>query len=92
MLSDNSGQFGHDTLEEHNLKLEIKKRTLKEIAEDIENIVKKIKPKQLFLAFPKEHNRELTNELGSQTKAVLTKNIASNLVKTDKQKILSHFE
>lgn len=90
--SDNSGQFGHDTLEEHDLKIEIEKRTLKEIAEDIENIVKKIKPKQLFLAFPKEHNRELTNELGSQTKAVLTKNIASALVKTDKQKILFHFE
>ncbi|MBD3807262.1 MAG: host attachment protein [Epsilonproteobacteria bacterium] len=91
-MSDNSGQFGHDTLEENDLKLEIEKRTLREIAEDIENIVKKIKPKQLFLAFPKEHNRELTNELGSQTKAVLTKNIASDLVKTDKQKILSHFE
>lgn len=91
-LSDNSGRFGHDTLEEHDLKIEIENRTIKEIAQDVENIVKSIKPKELFLAFPKEHNRELTNELGEHTKAILTKNIASDLVKTDKDKILSFFE
>ena len=90
--SDNAGQWGHDTVENHDLKTEIENRTLREIAQDIENIVKAVKPKQLFLAFPKEHNKELTNELGSQTKTVLAKNIASDLVKTDKQKILSHFE
>ncbi|MDD5359155.1 MAG: host attachment protein [Sulfurovaceae bacterium] len=91
-LSDDSGQFVNGTLEDHDLKLEIENRIIREIARDIENIVKSIKPKQLFLAFPKEHNRELANELGDQTKAILTKNLASDLVKTDKDKILSFFE
>lgn len=92
IMSDNSGRFGHDTLEEHDLKIEIENRTILEIAQDIESIVKSIQPKQLFLAFPKEHNRELTDKLGDQAKAILKKNIALNLVKTDKQKLLSHFE
>jgi hypothetical protein len=91
-LSDDSGRFGNDTLEDHDLKIEIENRIIREIAQDIENIIKNIKPKQLFLAFPKEHNRELANELGDQTKAILTKNLASDLVKIDKDKILSFFE
>lgn len=91
-LSDDSGRFGNDTLEDHDLKIEIENRIIREIAQDIENIIKNLKPKQLFLAFPKEHNRELTNELGELTNAILTKNITSDLVKTDKDKILSFFE
>ena len=92
ILSDSSGQFVNGTLEDHDLKIEIENRIMREIAEDIENIIKNIKPKQLFLAFPKEHNHELTNKLRDETKAVLVKNITSNLVKTDKEKILSFFE
>ena len=92
ILSDSSGQFVNGTLEDHDLKIEIENRIMREIAEDIENIIKNIKPKQLFLAFPKEHNHELTNELRDETKAVLVKNITSNLVKTNKEKILSFFE
>lgn len=92
ILSDSSGRFVNDTLEDHDLKIEIENRIMREIAQDIENIIKNIRPKQLFLAFPKEHNHELINELGDETKAVLVKNITSDLVKTDKEKILSFFE
>ncbi len=91
-LSDSAGRFQHGTLEKHHLISEREKRTIKEIAHDIEVIVKETKPKQLFLAFPKEHNHELTNELGQESKAVLTKNVASDLVKTEKEKLLTHFE
>lgn len=91
-LSDDSGEFVNGTLEDHDLKIEIENRIIREIAQDIKNIIKNLKPKQLFLAFPKEHNRKLANELGDQTKSILTKNIASDLVKTDKEKILSFFE
>ncbi len=92
ILSDSSGRFVNDTLEDHDLKIEIENRIMREIAQDIENIIKNIRPKQLFLAFPQEHNHELINELGDETKAVLVKNITSDLVKTDKEKILSFFE
>ncbi|MBD3790294.1 MAG: host attachment protein [Campylobacterales bacterium] len=91
VVSDSAGRFHQGTLENHNLKEERENRTVKDIAHDIDAIVNEMKPAQLFLAFPKEHSHELENELSQATKAVLTKNVASDLVKTDKDKILSHF-
>lgn len=91
-MSDNSGNFEGGTLEDHNAKTERENRTIKDIAQDIDMIVKEMQPQQLFLAFPKEHNHELTEKLAQETKAVLVKNVAADLVKTDKEKLLSHFE
>lgn len=92
VVSDKSGSFVADTLEAHNLKTEKENRTIKDIAQDIDMIVKEMQPEQVFLAFPKEHNHELTDKLAQETKAVLVKNVASDLVKTNKEKLLSHFE
>jgi hypothetical protein len=92
MMSDSVGRLGHNSLENLHLQTEKENRTLKEIAADIESVVNHTGCAQLFLAFPKEHNNELLKELGEATKAVLQKNITSDLVKTDKNKILSHFE
>lgn len=91
-LSDSSGNFNKGTLEDHNLKTEKEDSTIKDIAENIEKIIIKVKPKQLFLAFPKEHNHELKEKLGHQSKVVLEKIIVADLVKTNKEEILSHFE
>ena len=92
LLSDKGGNFENQTFEEHNQQTEREKRTIKEIAEDIEMIVKETNPRELFLAFPKEHNNELTNILGQETKAVLAKNVASDLVKTKQDKLLEYFQ
>jgi RNase H-fold protein (predicted Holliday junction resolvase) len=92
VVSDSSGNFVGDTLEGQNVKTERENRTIKDIAQDIDRIVKEMQPQQVFLAFPKEHNHELTDKLTQETKAVLVKNVASDLVKTNKEKLLSHFE
>ena len=91
-LSDSAGNFNKGTLEDHNLKTEKENSTIKEIAENIEKIVNEVNPEQLFLAFPKEHSNELKDKLGHQSKIVLVKSIAADLVKTKKEEILSHFE
>jgi len=90
-VSDSAGRFNHGTLETHHAETEKENRTMKDIAHDIDKIVKEMNPQQVFLAFPKEHNHELTDKLSHETKAVLTKNVAADLVKTDKSKLLSHF-
>ncbi len=92
VLSDSTGNFDKGTLEDHNLKTERDNRTIKDIVQDIEIVVNEMQPKAVYLAFPKEHNNELTAKLSPETKAILTKNIAADLVKTNKEKILSHFE
>ncbi|WP_296824596.1 host attachment protein [Sulfurovum sp.] len=92
VVSDEAGKLGNSTGEEHNFETERKKRSIKEIADDINSIVEKEKPRQLFLAFPQELNAQLLEALSSNTKSILVKNVSSDLVKTKKGEILSHFE
>ena len=91
LKSDANGRRGHGTIEEHNVEETIEKRTLSEVAEDIDMIVKQTQPKSLFLAFPKESNSELLEKLSQETKSVLKKNVALDLVKTDKNKLFEYF-
>jgi len=91
LKSDANGRINHGSIEEHNVEEEVEKRTLSEVAEDIDMIVKQTQPKSLFLAFPKENNAELLEKLSQETKAVLKKNVALDLVKTDKNKLFEYF-
>ncbi|MGW8168982.1 MAG: VLRF1 family aeRF1-type release factor [Sulfurovaceae bacterium] len=91
LMSDNTGRMIHDTLEEHNAMAEKDNRVLKDIAQTIEEIVADQEPRQIFLAFPKEHNNELIEKLRYDVKDLIEKNIPSDLVKTDNSKLLSHF-
>jgi hypothetical protein len=91
IMSDNTGRMIHDVLEEHNALLEKDKKVLKDIVHTIEDIVTDYEPNEIFLAFPKEHNHELFEKLRDDVKDLVVKNIPSDLVKTDKSKLLSHF-
>lgn len=92
VMSDSSGNFTGDTLDGHHVMRERENRAIKDIAQDIDMMVKEMQPQQVFLAFPKAHNHELTDKLAQETKAVLVKNVAADLVKTNKEQLLSHFE
>lgn len=87
----NAGKWGSSTGEPHNLQNERRRRSLKDVANDINMIVKNEKPRQLLLAFPQESNAQLLEALTQETKSVLAKNVASDLVKTRTSEILSHF-
>ncbi|UCN00928.1 host attachment protein [Sulfurimonas sp. SWIR-19] len=91
LKSDANGRKGHATIEEHSVEETIAKRTLTEVAEDIDMIVQQTQPKSLFLAFPQENNAELLDKLSQDTKAVLKKNVALDLVKVDKNKLFEYF-
>lgn len=91
LMSDNTGRMGHDTLEEHNAIEEKENRTLREIAQNIEVIIEQVKPKQIFLAFPKEHNHQLFDLLNKSVQAIIVKNLPLDLVKSEKNRILEHF-
>jgi hypothetical protein len=91
IVSDKAGNFKGGNVEDNKIEDEIEKRTLKDVANDIEAIVKNEKPKQLFLAFPKEMHPSLMDELSAETKALIVKNLQANLVKEDKNKLLTHF-
>jgi len=91
IVTDSAGRLGHSIGENHNLQTERKRRSLKDVAHDINEIVKNEKPNQLLLAFPQELNAQLVDALSAETKKVLVKNVASDLIKTHTADILSHF-
>ena len=91
IVSDKAGNFKHGNVEDNKVEDMIEKRTLRDVANDIEKIVENEQPKQLFLAFPKEHHPQLMEELSDSVKALIKKDLAANLVKEDKNKILDHF-
>ncbi len=91
ILSDSTGRMIHDTLDEHDAILEKDNRVLKDLAQTIEEIAKDEEPNHIFLAFPKEHNNQLVEKLRNDVKELIEINLPSDLVKTDKSKLLSHF-
>ena len=91
VVTDQAGRFGHSIGEEHELQNERKKRTMKEIAKDIEAIVQKLEPKKLFLSFPKEYMHQLQAQLPKAINDKITKKVGADLIKVSADKLLSHF-
>lgn len=92
IVSDKAGNFKHGNVEDNKLEDAIAKRTIHDVAEDIAKVVENENPKQLFLAFPKEHHPALMAALPQSVKSILKKDLAADLVKEDKNKILDHFQ
>ncbi len=91
IVSDKAGNFKGGNVEDNKIEDELEKRTLKDVANDIDNIAKNEQPKEIFLAFPKEMHPGLMEALSPETKAIISKNLQANLVKEDKNRLLSHF-
>ncbi len=100
-LSDSAGRFatgggkngsakGYG--EPHNIELEMEKKAAKLIANDINTIIRKEELPKWFLAAGRKINGQILDNLETEVKARLDRNIMSNLTKTDKSEILKHFE
>ena len=78
--------------EPHDMELEMEKKAIKLIARDINTIIKKEGAPKWYLAATKMINSQIIENLESDVKAKLDKNITSNLTKTDKTDIIKHFK
>ncbi|WP_457607368.1 host attachment protein [Nitratifractor sp.] len=85
------GHFGSASGEPHNLKLEIERRLLKEIADTIMKIVRENDPKKWHLAFPAEHNQALLKLIDPDVATKLGVNISEDLTKEKAEKLLERF-
>ncbi len=91
IVSDKAGNFKGVNVEDNKVEDELERRTVKDVASDIEKIVEHENPKEIFLAFPKEMYSALSDALSENVKERITKSVAANLVKEDKNKLLDHF-
>lgn len=77
--------------EAHNIALETEKRLIKQIAEDINELVAREKCEKWYLAAGKNINSQIVENLEPAVKAKLDKNVPSNLTKAGKTEILDYF-
>jgi hypothetical protein len=99
-LSDDAGRFGllggkkgvKGYGEPHNIKLEAKKKQIKNIANDINDLIKKRKCNEWCLAAGKNINKQILDNLAPSVRAKLIINIISDLTKKHKSELLSCFK
>ncbi len=78
--------------EPHHLELEIEKKVIKRIANDINTLIVKEGCSRWHLAAGESINNQIVENLEPSIKAKLDKNIKADLTKTEKSKILGFFE
>ncbi|MGO9013414.1 MAG: host attachment protein [Dissulfurispiraceae bacterium] len=78
--------------EPHHLELEIEKKVIKRIANDINTLVLNEGCSKWNLAAGERINNQIVETLEPSIKAKLDKNIKADLTKTEKSKILGFFE
>ncbi|WP_029935757.1 host attachment protein [Thiomicrospira pelophila] len=92
LLSDQAGNFNNASGENHNLETEMSKRGLNKISEDIKELINSESPDSWYLAFPKQTHQQLVSSLLPLTQSTLKKSLPLDLTKTDKEKLLTHFD
>jgi hypothetical protein len=97
-VSDKAGRFpggnGGSAMsigENHNLKSESTRRSVKQLSEIIGAIVEKEKPVLWYFAASKEINQKIVDELSAGVRSKLKKNVAADLTKVAKAELLTHF-
>jgi len=101
-LSDQAGQFtknapgfvsSHDqaTGERHNIWLENERRSVKQVAEAMSELLKNGEFDSCYFAASNEINHAIVEHLTPQARAKIEKNVHCNLVNARRDDILSHF-
>ena len=103
-LSDQAGNFQKrgamgmqgvddgETGERHNICLENDKRSVKEIAERMNELLSNGDFESCYFAASNEINRDIVNHLSPQAKAKIEKNLTCNLVNAPHEELLNHFK
>jgi hypothetical protein len=86
-------QFGGGAplADEHNLKLEMDRRVVRDIAKEIEKLIERFKPDACWLAAHKEINHQIIAELPQALRPRIMKNLPRDLTKVDPKEVIEQF-
>ena len=101
-VSDLSGRFPRTTGaagsggamsdgERHNIELEQRKRSVRQIAKQLDPLMRDANFERCFLAASREMNRNLLDELTPAARQKIQKNVPADLMKVDKSALLQRF-
>lgn len=101
-LSDQAGQFGKGSTgsaaindgangERHNINLENRRRSIKEVADRISELLKSGEYESCYLAASNEINNQIMENLSPEARGKIEKNVHRNLVNAAREEVLHHF-
>jgi hypothetical protein len=102
MVTDDAGQYrkskgrfavngDRSDGEQHNIWLENERRSVKEIAERISNLLGDNQFDSCYLAAPGELNKQILEHLSPEARSKIEKNLHCDLVNAPRNEILQHF-
>lgn len=91
-MSDQLGNQGHNNGEQHNRSLEVERRGMQQIADDITALISDTNPEKWHLAFPQGNLNKLTEMIDTKIKGKLGKSIGKDLTNAHVKDLLSFFE
>lgn len=99
VLTDQAGSFGlqggkggvKGYGEPHNIETEVEKRTSRQIARMIGDVIVKEKCKTWYLAAPQAINSQIVEYLDQPVREKMEKNVSANLTKVAKSEIMEYF-
>ena len=83
--------WGAPITDDHNLKLETRRRLIRRIAEHIQRLVQRSDCEAYWLAAPKEINRQIVDQLDTDVRSRMKKNVGADLIKVDKSDVMGYF-
>ena len=83
--------WGAPIADDHNLRLETKRRLIKKIAGHVERLIQRHAGEGCWLAAHKEINHQILEEVPQAIRARIEKNLQRDLVKAEQEELLEHF-
>lgn len=98
--SDASGRFprggarriqGMSDGERHNTGLESRRRLVRQLARNLNRVLRREEPDDCYLAASRQIHKTLMEELDSSARAMVVRSVSADLTKLDKSQLLAHF-
>ena len=90
-ISPTQKNWGAPLADDHNLKLESKRRLIRQIADHIERLIQRNDFDGCWLAAHKEINHQILNELSFPIRERIKKNLPLDLTKVGQKELLDQF-
>jgi hypothetical protein len=90
-VSPTARSWGAPVADDHNLKLETKRRLIRQIAEHIQRLVERNGANGCCLAAPKEIHRMLLDELPNSVRARIERSVPQDLTKATQKELIALF-
>jgi hypothetical protein len=84
-------RMGMSYAERQKLQLEMRRRLVKRLAEDIERVIRETGAEECYLSINKDAHKQIMEELNPSSRTRIVEVVPADLTKVEKSELLNHF-